>query len=142
MVTNAIKKSFDHAKAKNWDCTFWAIDIHDTIVKANYKRGQIPTEFYPHAKYVLKKLSERSDVKLILFTCSHQVEIDQYLKLFEENGIHFDYINENPEVKTDTDGYGNYDKKMYMNVLLDDKAGFDPEKDWRRIKSLLRKYPI
>ena len=142
MITNAIKKSFDHAKAKNWDCTFWAIDIHDTIVKSNYKRGEIPTEFYNYAKYVLRRLSDRPDIKLILFTCSHQVEIDQYLKLFEENGIHFDYVNENPEVKTDTDGYGNYDKKFYFNVLLDDKASFDPENDWRRIKSLLRKYPI
>ena len=82
-------------------------------------------------------LSEREDVKLILFTCSHPQELKQYVEFFRTHGIHFDYANENPEVETAD--YGCFDSKIYFNVLLEDKAGFDPETDWLRIKELLRK---
>lgn len=140
MIIDSIKRAFEHKKLKGWDSTFWAIDIHDTMIKSNYKAGEIPTEFFPYAKYVMKKLSRNPDIKLILYTCSHPHEIEQYLKLFEENGIHFDYINENPEVKTDMNGYGNYDKKMYFNVLLDDKASFDANTDWKIIDVFLNDY--
>lgn len=133
MILRAIHNAFKKAKERGWNKTFWAIDIHDTIVEGNYKTNDIPTQFYPFAKETLQLLTQRDDVKLILFTCSHPHEIEQYIKLFEENEIHFDYINENPEVQTDLDSYGNYDKKFYFNVLMDDKAGFNPMLEWEPI---------
>ena len=65
-----------------------------------------------------------------MYTCSHPHEVAEYVKLFEENGITFEYINENPEVTTSESGYGNYDKKPYFNVLMDDKCGFSGDEDW------------
>lgn len=140
MITDAIKKSFESAKKKGWEYTYWAVDIHDTAIVPNYKAGDIPTTFYPLAKGVLQDLTVRKDVKLILYTCSHPWEIEKYIEFFEQNGIHFDFINENPEVTTDVGGYGNYDKKMYFNVLLEDKASFDPLVDWKLIKDFLEEY--
>jgi hypothetical protein len=43
-------------------------------------------------------ISKMSDVVIFLYTCSHPHEIEQYLKLFSDNNIHFKYVNENPEV--------------------------------------------
>jgi hypothetical protein len=43
------------------------------------------------------------------------------------------YINENPEISDDKGAFGCYDKKPYYNVLLDDKASFNPETDWKPI---------
>jgi len=137
MITKAIQRAYDYSVKKGWDRVYWAIDIHDTMIKANYKRGEIPTEFYPHAMDVLKFLSGRITDKLILYTCSHPHEIEEYLALFQSNNIIFDFVNENPEVKTDMEGYGNYDKKPYFNILLDDKAGFQPE-DWLAIKNYFK----
>jgi len=137
MITKAIEKAFQNARKRGWDRTYWAVDIHDTAIKGTYVVGDIDREFFPHAKTVLQMLSDRPDVKLILYTCCHKHEIDQYLEHFEQNGIHFDYINENPEVRTDLNGYGNYDKKPYFNVLLEDKAGFDPYVDWMLIMKFL-----
>ena len=137
MIIDAIKLSFEAAKKKNWDYTYWAVDIHGTMIEPNYKFGSIPTTFFPYAKETMQMLSRRADIKLILFTCSHLVEIEKYLDLFESNDIHFDYINENPEVKTEDKSYGNYDKKMYINVGLDDKFGFSPLEDWIIIKKFL-----
>ena len=137
MITTAIKGAFQKKKARNWEIIFFAIDIHDTIVKSNYEAGNIPTEFYPYAKEALIKLTARKDIKLIMYTCSHPHEIEKYLEFFEGNGIHFDFVNENPDVPTDINGYGNYDKKPYFNALFDDKAGFNPEREWLDIIVLL-----
>ena len=136
-VTTAFKTAFIKAKERNWPEIYIAVDIHDTMIKANYKLGDIPTEFYPYAIECLQALSKRKDIKLILYTCSHPHEIEVYLQLFESHQIHFDFVNENTDVKTDLQGYGNYDKKPYFNVLMDDKSGFNGERDWLDIKILL-----
>jgi hypothetical protein len=118
---------------RGWDKTYWVFDIHGTILKPNYEYGNIPKEFYPFAKETLQKISKMKDVVMILYTCSHPHEIEQYIEYFKENNIHFDYINENPEIATNLEGYGNYDKKPYMNVLFEDKAGFDGDADWEDV---------
>lgn len=131
---------FNMKKNRGWDRTFWFFDIHATILRPNYQLGNIPKEFYPMAKETLQLLSKLDDVVMILYTCSHPHEIKEYLKFFVENEIHFKYVNENPEVMTDVNGYGNYDKKPYMNVLFEDKAGFSGEEDWSEVYELMFKY--
>lgn len=122
---------------RGWDRTFWAIDIHGTLIKPNYTADEIPTDTYEHAIDCLKILSDDPSVCLILYTCSHNHEILEYLEFFKSKGVNFEYINENPEVKTDLGGYGCYDKKPYFNILFEDKAGFDAETDWLRVKGWL-----
>lgn len=137
MIVNAIKKSFERAKEKKWDKTFWAVDIHDTIIKPNYQKG-IPTEWYPFAKEALQKISKRKDICLILYTCSWPKEIEEYLEFFKENDIHFDYVNSNPEAQNTN--YGFYDNKPYFNVLFEDKSGFLIE-EWEDVIKVLDEYP-
>ena len=131
---------YDHMVKRNWDKTYWAFDIQGTILKPNYEYGNIPKEFYPFAKTTLQFISGMKDVVMILYTCSHPHEIEQYITYFKESGIHFQYINENPEIPTNLEGYGCYDKKPYMNVLFEDKAGFDGETDWSKVYELLIKH--
>lgn len=137
-ITRAIQiNHFDLKRQRGWDKTFWFFDIHSTILKPNYKAGNVPKEFYPMAKETLQYLSKLPDVEMVIYTCSHPNEVEEYLQLFEENNIHFKYVNENPEVVTDLKGYGNYDKKPYMNVLFEDKAGFDAETEWAEVYELM-----
>lgn len=137
-ITRAIQiNHFDLKSQRGWDKTFWFFDIHSTILRPNYKAGNVPKEFYPMAKETLQYLSKLPDVEMIIYTCSHSNEVEEYLQLFEENDIHFKYVNENPEVVTDLKGYGNYDKKPYMNVLFEDKAGFDAETEWAEVYELM-----
>lgn len=138
MITKAIDNSFIRTKEKGWDCAYWAFDIHDTIIKPNWKFGEIPTEFYPRAVEAMQLISKLKGIKRILYTCSHPDEIVQYLELFKKNNIHFDYVNENPEVINKK--YGFYDHKPYFNVLFEDKAGFDPYTDWPRVIELVKKW--
>ena len=139
MITKAMQKAYDLAKERSWEKTYWAFDIHETIIIPNYKYGDIPTEFYPFAKEVMQTISNREDICLIMYTCSHPNEIKEYLKLFEENGIKFEYINRNPEVQSE--GYGYYEDKLYFNVLFEDKTGFDANNDWINVKNKLAENP-
>jgi hypothetical protein len=77
-------------------------------------------------------LHKRSDTVLILWTSSYEKYVDSVRKKLQDNyGIKFDYFNENPEcINTKT---GCFDNKFYYNVLIDDKAGFNPESDWLEI---------
>jgi len=129
---------FNSIRDRGWDKTYWGIDLHSTVIIPNYVSGNIPKDFYPLAKECMQMLSNRPDVCLIMWTCSHPHEVEQYITFFEENDIRFDHINGNPEVITDYGGYGYYEQKPYMNVLLDDKAGFDPETDWELIINMMK----
>lgn len=138
IVKSILINHFKYKNSRKWDKTYWGFDIHGTILKPNYTYGSTPDEFYPLAKETLQYISKLPDVCMFLYTCSHPHEIDEYIKLFKENNINFQYINENPEVPTDINGYGCYDKKPYINVLFEDKAGFDPDTDWELVFNLLR----
>ena len=138
MVTKAIRKAFERKKAKNWDKTYWGIDIHETMIIPNWSEEEIPLQFYPHAKEVMQLISSKQDIICILFTCSHPKEIKVYEPYFRENEIYFDYVNENPEVHSKK--YGYYEKKPYFNVLFEDKAGFDPHEDWLKVKEVILEY--
>lgn len=139
-IVQAIETCFEVAARRKWERTYWAFDIHGTMVEPNYKKDDIPTKFYPGAMEVLQMISKRSDIGTILYTCSHPHEVVNYMKFFKENDINFDFIHDNTEVVTDG-SYGYYDKKPYFNVLFEDKAGFDPMNDWIYVKEMLEKYP-
>jgi hypothetical protein len=129
MLIDSLESSFANARQKGWDRIYLAIDIHDTIVRGNYRTDELPTDFFPLAKETLQMLSERDDVVLILFTCSWPTEIAKYLQFFEYNGIRFRYVNENPEVPDNALGY--YRQKFYFNLILDDKAAFNANDEWK-----------
>lgn len=132
-IIKAIKQSFIDKERKGFDKLFYFVDLHSTAIKPNYSAKSLPTEFYPMAKEALQLLSNSDEICLIMYTCSQPDEVAQYVQFFKDNGIVFEYVNENPEVTTEKGGYGNYDTKPYINVLMDDKAGFDGEEDWFKI---------
>lgn len=138
MITRAIENAFKRGREKKWDKLYWAIDIHETIIRPNYDKPGIPTVWYPFAKRALKIVSKRNDIDLILYTCSWDKEIQEYLEMFKEDGIEFKYVNKNPDIKNTA--YGNYRYKPYFNVLFEDKSGFDPL-EWPYVIELLNTYP-
>jgi hypothetical protein len=138
-IVRAIEQAFKAKKERGWDKIYVAVDIHGTILKPDYEIDGICTEFYKHSTEVLYELNQRDDIVLILYTCSHPDEIDQYRQLFRFHGIEFDYVNSNPEVKTGDTKHGYYEEKFYFNILFEDKASFDPYVDWLDILNYLKK---
>jgi hypothetical protein len=129
---------FKHADEREWFKTYWCIDIHGTISQPDYREKVKEIVYYPYAKETLQLLTKRKDIILIMYSSSFPDELAIYNETFEKDEIHFNYINENPEISTASGAFGYYAQKLYFNVLFDDKAGFDPETEWKNIYDYLR----
>ena len=131
-----IEKVFNGLNNGSFKCIYIMVDVHNTILKPTFDKKET-FEYFPYAKETLQLLSEKENIKLIMWTSSYDEKIQMYLKHFEENGIIFNFVNENNE-------YGNvsfacFDTKFYYDIGIDDKFGFDAENDWEEIYTFLTK---
>ena len=130
-----IERAFKQKAERGWDTLYWMIDLHDTIFPGMYASDQT-YEVYDGAIEVLKWISDRPDMKIIVWTSSYASHVDEVSEYFKsEHGIALDWCNENPECGSTE--LADFETKPYMNVLLDDKAGFEGETDWKLIKDEL-----
>ena len=132
-IVGAFEKAFSDKEKNNWDKIYVLVDVHDTIMQGTHKNEDYL--WYPQALDVLKEMSDMDDICLILWTGSHKETINKIVTKLKAQGIYFDYINENPEVG-DTNFYCS-SGKLYFNVGIDDRFGFDVERDWNAIKQYL-----
>lgn len=131
-----IERAFKQKKERGWEKLYFIVDLHDCIIAGKYNRFNVGAEIYPYAQEVLQYLYSRKDICLILWTSSHDDAIKEILgRLKYTYGIEFSYVNENPEVQN-TD-LCDFSKKLYFNVLIDDKASFEGDTDWLLIKNEL-----
>lgn len=137
-IRKAFEAAFIRMREKNWEKIYVAVDIHDTILRACYDNEET-YDYFPLAKETLQAMSLRQDICLILWSSCHRDKLAEYARHFQDDGITFDYINENPEVENTH--LQNFGEKLYMNVGLDDKFGFDAETDWATICQVLGEYP-
>ena len=128
-MIEVFEKAFLKKMQRNWDFIYVAVDLHETICDGLYSNNQ-NMEFYPFAKETLQLLSMTKTIKLILFTSTHPKELTRYLEWLEQNDIHFDYVNENPDCPSTE--LADFSRKMYFNVLIDDKAAWKPE-NWENL---------
>ncbi len=131
----AIRKAFARKRDKRYPFVYWAIDLHDTIIRSTYSSHEESKETYPHSLEVLRKLSESKVAILILWTSSYEEKMIPVMKWLRELGVSFTYFNENPECGNTT--YGDFRRKFFYDVMLDDRAGFNPETDWLVVKNTL-----
>lgn len=135
-IEDLLSKAFKQKQERKWDTIYVLVDIHDTIIKSDYRNEQRVVEYYPNAIAALKKLSDREDVYLILWSSCKTRVLLEYANIFAQHGIKFNDFNENSDVEN-TD-YAFFDKKPYFNIIIDDKAGFEAEKDWTEILNYLQ----
>lgn len=128
MIEHSIFEAYKDKYKKNWDKLYFAVDLHGTILRKTDKI--VP---YRKAIEVLAKLSSLPEIVLILFTSTRKRELRTFYKLIQKHNITFEYFNKNPECNSDD--IRDFSKKFYYNVLFDDRAGFDPEKDWEIVNS-------
>jgi hypothetical protein len=120
-------------EVRKWEKLYWAIDLHDTVITGKYNKFNQGSELLPGAKKVLDYLYDHGSHKTILWTSSYKEAALDTCRRFH---VKFHYFNENPECpSTELCDFGS---KVYFNVLLDDKAGFDAiNGDWFEIYDAL-----
>ena len=135
-----IQKMFEHAFQKQWYETYWAIDLHGVVIQPNYTKTPQEIVYYPFAKPVLQLMTARPDIIMFTYTASYPEQLGNYLRQFERDRISFNYINHNPDISEAKGHFGDFNRKPYFNVLMDDKAGFDPYKEWEPMLQLFQLY--
>ncbi|HET8686090.1 MAG TPA: hypothetical protein VFM18_05420 [Methanosarcina sp.] len=129
-IVKAIEKAYKKAEDRGWDRIYFAIDVHDTILKSNYENGEY--QFINNAaRYAMQLLSMRKEVRIILWSSASEEEQENIATFLYRNGCIIDFFNENPEQPNTA--YADFSQKFYFSVLLDDKAGFDADQDWDKI---------
>ncbi len=136
-ITKAFENAFERMREQRWEYIYILIDIHGTIFESDYS-SDCNYNWLGNAKEALQMMSDRNDICLILWSGTHFDKLTKYWAYMVKNGIVFDYMNSNPEVG-DTDIYSK--EKIYFNVGIDDKFGFEPETDWNEIISFLESHP-
>lgn len=136
----AVTRAFEKKRKNGWDKWpkfYWAIDLHDVIIPGTYTRNNEGRQFYPDAEEVLKWLTKRNDMTLILYTSSWENSIEDIREWMLNRTIRFDYVNANPEC--DSNDLCCFNVKFFFDVMLEDKAGFEGSVDWTEIKKTLIK---
>lgn len=134
MIINAIERAYKVMKERNWDTVYWAIDLHGVCLKSNYEQGGY-SWINEDALEGLRAISARKESKIILWSSVYEDEKANIIEFFKQHGINVHGFNQNP-YEQDTK-VSSFLEKFYFSVLLDDKAGFDPDMDWREIIAFL-----
>lgn len=137
MIKQAIENALRKREERGWDKTSWNIDLHDTIITCSYNILDIEEpNFYPNSLRILKWLSQRSDMILILSSSSYKDNMYKFMHMMKEkHDVSFDYLNENPTVENTE--YGDFSDKYYFDIGIDDKHGFDPTHGWFELEEIL-----
>jgi len=131
-----IRRTFVELRPKKkWKIIYWLIDVHGVIIPGSFHRKNDFQFISPDCVEVLRWISEREDQKLILWTSSYESELIELTNWLGTQGILIDCINQNIWEKNTE--YADFSKKPYFNILVDDKSGFEPEKDWAAVKQEL-----
>lgn len=134
-----IKKALLLKEERGWDHIAIAVDLHGTVFKSTYKPG-LATEYYPYAKECLQMLSDRPDILMYMYTGTPEDLRVEYFDFFNGDGIYMspDQKGTMALMNIQNNEFQNFDDKPYFNVLLEDKAGFDPKIDWLDILIYLK----
>jgi hypothetical protein len=127
MIAKAIQRAYKTMRERNWDTVYWAIDLHGVCLKSNYDNGGY-TWINDATVAGLLAISMRPESKIILWSSCHDHEKQAIIDFFAQHGIKVAHFNTNPDEQNTKTGC--FDQKFYFSVLLDDKAGFDPDVDW------------
>lgn len=134
-ISKAIHRAYKMKEERGWNIIYWCIDLHGVCLKSNYKQGGYQW-INDSARKGMKAIDSQPDSVIILWSSVHDEEKADIVKFFNDQGIIIHCFNGNP-FEGDTK-VSNFSEKFYFSILLDDKAGFDPEVDWSIIETYLK----
>lgn len=134
-----IKNVLDNRERNGYEYIYFLIDVHNTILIPSFDNEET-FRYYKNAKEALQMLSNCKFIKMIMWTSSYPEKIRMYLNHFKENGINFDFANENPLISNGS--FGCFNSKFFYDIGIDDKFGFEPENDWSLIIETIKPFVL
>lgn len=127
-LKQAIFKAYKTAKERNWNRVYILLDVHGTISVPSYQNPHAASavEYYPVAIKALEKISKFPEVRIILWTSSYPTTCRMMVSTLKRLDVRVDAVNASLVPNCET---GDFTRKPYCSIIIDDKAGFDP-KEW------------
>lgn len=94
----------------------YAVDFDGTLAETKFPEIIAPIKSMFD---ICKDIKEAGDI-LILWTCRCGDDLAAAVEFCKDNGLEFDYINEN--VPENVERWGNDSRKVFAHVYIDDKA--------------------
>lgn len=137
MLDKSIRRAYRLITERKYDTPriYWTIDLHDTCIKGTHTPNTYEW-INDDVVEVLKFIKTFPESVIIIWTSCYPEEKTNIENFFLSHGVHYDFFNENPDAKDTKTGY--FKEKFYSSVILDDKAGFDPETDWKIVMQTLK----
>ena len=132
-ITQLFNDAWEKKEKRKWEYVYIMVDLHGVVLPSNYHSYNDLQFTNPHAEEVLRYLSNQDDIILIMWTSSHESEISVVRLWLMRKDIGFSYVNQNPLEKNTE--YADFSQKPYFSIVLDDKAGFDPDVDWQELST-------
>jgi|694.fasta_scaffold92649_5 hypothetical protein len=135
-ITKAISTAWQKKRERGHQFIYWCVDVHGVIVTPTYKLNNDGAFFYEVGVEGLQMISSDPTNKIILWSSSYDEPFKAIVKQLSFRNVRVDYVNENPECPSTE--LCDFSKKFYMDIILDDKAGFEPNEDWELIYQFLK----
>jgi hypothetical protein len=134
-LVKSLKDAYQKMEERGWDTIYWAIDLHGVCLKSNYEQGGY-SWINEKAIEALQLIASRPESKILLWSSVYPDEMLPILDFFYDHGVRAYGFNAN--LHESNNKVSCFDQKFYFSILLDDKAGFDPEEDWDVIIEFLK----
>lgn len=92
--------------------SYWAVDFDGTLCVNKFPLIGAPIQ----SSIDMVKDAHSRDICIIIWTCRDGVYIDKMKTWLKDNGVPYDYINENPECDFTKS------PKIYADLYIDDRA--------------------
>jgi hypothetical protein len=134
MIIEVFEKAFALAKERGWKHIAVAVDLHGTVFRPTYS-DELAIEYYDKAQGCLKLMSEEYEgitPLMYMYTCTPYDVQHRYMNFFRRSQYITMYTKDVVQavMKIENNSFQNFEDKPYFNVLLEDKAGFNPDRDW------------
>jgi len=132
-ITQTIADAYIKAVSRGYNKIYYLVDLHGVIMHSSYEPGV--HEFIGGIDGIpvntLKMISNCKESVIIIWSCLHERDKPGILEQFNKVGIKVSAINNNPFEQSNS--VSSFHEKPYFSVLFDDKAGFNPDEDWKNV---------
>ena len=136
-VSSMFDKGFHTAKDAGYNYMVIAVDLHGTMINTkvfNETQGKfldkIEASLFPQAITALQAMSAHKSIVMYVYSGTKKSKLKKLVNyLYEKYGISLD-TRYHPMTQHASQSFKT---KPYFNILLDDRAGFDPTGDWLEI---------
>lgn len=145
-INKIFKEALIDASKKSYDHIVVAVDLHGTLVDSDLynkwdgsEEDKLSRSIYHSAIPALLEMTNHPSVTMYIYSSTKAVSLLRIKNAL--NTLYGIFINISPGLQKESKSQ-DFSRKPYYSVLLDNKAGFDPNQDWDDVAITVKNLPV